>query len=136
MTRTHAARSGPAMALVCAGVALLATAPALLSPGLLNAAIQMLIAALFASAYNVVCGQAGMLSFGHAAYFGVGAFATIHAMNAVGGTGLLQVLVADLAAGTWQVAGPVRTRAEVSEEAGVLYFRGPAGTYRLSRLEA
>lgn len=55
---------------------------------------------------------------------------------AFGGTGLLQVLVADLAAGTWQVAGPVRTRAEVSEEAGVLYFRGPAGTYRLSRPEA
>ncbi len=30
-----------------------------------------------------------MLSFGHAAYFGVGAFATVHAMNALGGTGLL-----------------------------------------------
>ncbi len=30
-----------------------------------------------------------MLSFGHAAYFGVGAFATVHAMNALGGTGPL-----------------------------------------------
>ena len=49
----------------------------------------MLIAALFACAYSLLCGRAGMLSFGHAAYFGVGAFATVHAMNALGGTGLL-----------------------------------------------
>ncbi len=79
------------------GVLLLAAAPALLSQGLLNAAIQMLIAVLFASAYNVLCGQAGMLSFGHAAYFGVGAFATVHAMNAVGGAGLLPTPLLPLA---------------------------------------
>ena len=71
------------------GVALLAALPYLLSQGLLNAAIQMLIAALFACAYNLLCGQAGMLSFGHAAYFGMGAFGTAHAMNALGGAGLL-----------------------------------------------
>lgn len=81
----------------CAGVALLAALPLLLSQGLLNAAVQMLIAALFACAYNVLCGQAGMLSFGHAAYFGVGAFATVHAMNAVGQTGLLPTPLLPLA---------------------------------------
>jgi len=80
-----------------AGIALLAALPFLLSQGLLNAAIQMLIAALFASAYNLLCGQAGMLSFGHAAYFGVGAFATVHAMNAVGGAGLLPTPLVPLA---------------------------------------
>lgn len=79
------------------GVALLAALPLLLSQGLLNAAIQMLIAALFACAYNVLCGQAGMLSFGHAAYFGVGAFATVHAMNALGGAGLLPTPLLPLA---------------------------------------
>lgn len=79
------------------GVAVLAALPFLLSQGLLNAAIQMLIAALFASAYNLLCGQAGMLSFGHAAYFGVGAFATVHAMNAVGGAGLLPTPLMPLA---------------------------------------
>ena len=83
--------------LVIAGVALLIALPYLLSQGLLNAAIQMLIAALFACAYNLLCGQAGMLSFGHAAYFGVGAFATVHAMNAVGGTGLLPTPLMPLA---------------------------------------
>ena len=72
-----------------AGVAVLFAVPFLLSQGLVNAAIQMLIAALFACAYNLLCGQGGMLSFGHAAYFGVGAFATVHAMNAFGGAGLL-----------------------------------------------
>src|SRR6186713_1272155 len=79
------------------GVAVLLALPVLLSQGLLNAAIQMLIAALFACAYNVLCGQAGMLSFGHAAYFGVGAFATVHAMNALGGTGLLPTPLLPLA---------------------------------------
>lgn len=74
---------------VLAGTALLAALPVLLPAGLLNASIQMLIAALFACAYGLLAGRAGMLSFGHAAYFGVGAFATVHAMNAFGGAGLL-----------------------------------------------
>ncbi|TKR54418.1 branched-chain amino acid ABC transporter permease [Allopusillimonas ginsengisoli] len=79
------------------GVALLATVPFVLSQGLVNAAIPMLIAALFACAYNLLCGQAGMLSFGHSAYFGVGAFSTIHAMNALGGAGLLPTPLMPLA---------------------------------------
>lgn len=79
------------------GLLILLALPWLLSMGLLNAAIQMLIAALFASAYNVVCGQAGMLSFGHAAYFGVGAFATVHAMNALGGAGIVPTPLLPLA---------------------------------------
>ncbi|MBU2867808.1 branched-chain amino acid ABC transporter permease [Pacificibacter marinus] len=72
-----------------AAVALLAVLPWLVSDSLLNAAILMLIAALFAMAFGLLCGQAGMLSFGHAAYFGVGAFASVHAMNAFDGEGLL-----------------------------------------------
>jgi branched-chain amino acid transport system permease protein len=83
--------------LIAAAIALLAAVPALLPQGLVNACIQMLIAALFASAYNLLCGQAGMLSFGHAAYFGVGAFGTVHAMNALGGAGLLPTPLMPLA---------------------------------------
>ncbi|MDP3085187.1 MAG: branched-chain amino acid ABC transporter permease [Rubrivivax sp.] len=71
------------------GLALLAALPTILPAGLLIASIQMLIAALFASAYSLLCGRAGMLSFGHAAYFGMGAFAVVHGMNAFGGSGLL-----------------------------------------------
>ncbi|MBL0726862.1 branched-chain amino acid ABC transporter permease [Piscinibacter sp. HJYY11] len=35
--------------------------------------------------YNLLLGQGGMLSFGHAVYTGLGAFFTIHALNMVGG---------------------------------------------------
>ena len=79
------------------GLALLAALPAVLPARLLIASIQMLIAALFASAYSLLSGRAGMLSFGHAAYFGTGAFATVHAMNAFGGTGLLSTPLLPLA---------------------------------------
>lgn len=70
-------------------VAVLGALPYLVSESMTNAAIQMLIAALFATAFSLLCGQAGMLSFGHAAYFGLGSFAAVHAMNAFGGEGLL-----------------------------------------------
>jgi branched-chain amino acid transport system permease protein len=41
---------------------------------------RMLVAALFATGYNLLLGQAGLLSFGHAAFYGAGAIATMHAM--------------------------------------------------------
>ncbi|ABS66822.1 inner-membrane translocator [Xanthobacter versatilis] len=85
--------------LLALAVAALVAAPAFLSAGLVNASIQMLIAALFASAFSLLCGQAGMLSFGHSAYFGIGAFATIHAMNAFNGAGLLPTPLLPLVGG-------------------------------------
>ena len=39
-------------------------------------ATEIIIWGLFALGYNVCLGYTGMLSFGHAAYFGVGAYAT------------------------------------------------------------
>lgn len=44
---------------------------------------KMLIAALFATGYNLLLGQAGLLSFGHAAFYGIGAIATLHVMIGV-----------------------------------------------------
>ncbi len=41
------------------------------------------ISIVFALSYNILLGQTGMLSFGHAVYFGLGAYFTVHAMNAV-----------------------------------------------------
>jgi branched-chain amino acid transport system permease protein len=46
---------------------------------------QMGIAAVFALSYNLLLGQTGLLSFGHAVYFGLGAYASIHLMRAIGG---------------------------------------------------
>ena len=69
--------------LLLAALGVLAILPLFLSPNLLNAAIKMMIAALFALAFTLAMGQAGMLSFGHAAYYGLGAFAALHLMRAV-----------------------------------------------------
>ena len=38
---------------------------------------------IFALSYNMLLGQTGLLSFGHAVYYGLGGFVTLHAMNAV-----------------------------------------------------
>jgi branched-chain amino acid transport system permease protein len=42
---------------------------------------QMGILVIFCLAYNMMFGQGGMLSFGHAVYAGLGAFFAVHAMN-------------------------------------------------------
>ncbi len=43
--------------------------------------------------YNILLGQGGMLSFGHAVYTGMGSFIAIHAMNKVGGLQIPLVLI-------------------------------------------
>ncbi|MFZ5509567.1 MAG: branched-chain amino acid ABC transporter permease [Pseudomonadota bacterium] len=43
---------------------------------------QIGIMAIFALSYNMLLGQTGLLSFGHAVYYGLGAFITLHALNA------------------------------------------------------
>jgi branched-chain amino acid transport system permease protein len=45
---------------------------------------------IFALSYNMLLGQSGMLSFGHAVYSGMGAFFAIHAIN-LAGNGVLPV---------------------------------------------
>ncbi|MEO8156805.1 MAG: branched-chain amino acid ABC transporter permease [Betaproteobacteria bacterium] len=45
---------------------------------------QMGIAIIFALSYNMLLGQTGLLSFGHAVYFGLGAFFCAHALNFIG----------------------------------------------------
>lgn len=44
---------------------------------------QMGIAAVFALSYNILLGQTGLLSFGHAVYFGLGGYAAIHLLRAI-----------------------------------------------------
>jgi branched-chain amino acid transport system permease protein len=45
---------------------------------------QMGIAIIVCLSYNMLLGQGGMLSFGHAVYSGMGAFLAIHTLNLVG----------------------------------------------------
>ncbi|MCX7139688.1 MAG: branched-chain amino acid ABC transporter permease [Proteobacteria bacterium] len=45
---------------------------------------QIGIGVIFALSYNMLLGQGGMLSFGHAVYSGLGAYFTAHALNLIG----------------------------------------------------
>jgi branched-chain amino acid transport system permease protein len=67
-------------------VAIPLTGPSRTTYSLLNAiGINM----VFALSYNMLLGRAGLLSFGHAVYFGLGGYAAMHAMQAIEtGTGL------------------------------------------------
>ena len=42
------------------------------------------ISIIFALSYNILLGQTGMLSFGHAVYYGLGGFLVVHAINIIG----------------------------------------------------
>jgi branched-chain amino acid transport system permease protein len=42
------------------------------------------ISIIFSLSYNILLGQTGMLSFGHAVYYGLGGFLVIHSINLIG----------------------------------------------------
>ncbi len=64
---------------------LLAVSPKIFGSGLaLTVLSQMGIAIIACLSYNILLGQGGMLSFGHAVYTGLGSFLAIHALNKVG----------------------------------------------------
>ncbi|MDG1235672.1 MAG: branched-chain amino acid ABC transporter permease, partial [Amylibacter sp.] len=65
------------------GAIILLVLPILMgSKGQLTIMSQMSIMVVFALAYNMLLGQGGMLSFGHAVYMGMGSFLCLHVMNA------------------------------------------------------
>jgi len=70
MSRTVGRRGGAAAVLLVA----LATAPLMLNRGDQYTAGLAVIAILFALSYNLLLGGTGMVSFGHAAFYGLGAF--------------------------------------------------------------
>ncbi|MES2241630.1 MAG: branched-chain amino acid ABC transporter permease [Pseudomonadota bacterium] len=62
----------------------LAVAPLMFGSGLAMTVLsQMGIAIIACLSYNMLLGQGGMLSFGHAVYTGLGSFLAIHALNSV-----------------------------------------------------
>ena len=71
----------------------------LLAPQIFNSGLsvtmlsQMGIAIIACLSYNMLLGQGGMLSFGHAVYTGLGAFVSIHALNMYAASGLPVSLV-------------------------------------------
>lgn len=76
---TAARRAGPRGWAGAAAFALLAAAPPLTSwldqPFYLDLATRMVILAIAAASLNLILGYGGMISFGHCAYIGIGAYA-------------------------------------------------------------
>jgi branched-chain amino acid transport system permease protein len=68
---------------LAAGAALIVLPLIFSTGGALTAFSLIGIAGVFALSYNILLGQTGLLSFGHAVHYGLGAFAAVHAMNAI-----------------------------------------------------
>ena len=63
---------------------LLIFAPRIFSSGLAFTMMSVMgVMIIFALSYNMLLGQTGLLSFGHAVYYGLAGFVAIHIMNAV-----------------------------------------------------
>lgn len=66
------------------GIAALVVLPMIFSSGGSLTSFSLIgIAIVFALSYNILLGQTGLLSFGHAVHYGLGGFAACHMMNAV-----------------------------------------------------
>jgi branched-chain amino acid transport system permease protein len=87
-----------AAAVLLAGLVVLPAATAS-SPYITVLAIDLLTAALFAASLHFIMGPAGMHSFGHAAYFGLGAYAAALLMQRAGWPMEGALLAAPLVAG-------------------------------------
>lgn len=88
--------------MVWSGYALvLLVAPLVFDSGLSQTLLsQMGVAIIACLAYNILLGQGGMLSFGHAVYSGLGGFLAIHTLNQIGDGSLhLPVSMVPLAGG-------------------------------------
>ena len=80
--------------------ALMLVAPKVFNSGLsVTMLSQMGIAIIACLSYNMLLGQGGMLSFGHAVYTGLGAFVSIHALNMYSGAGVLPVSLVPVVGG-------------------------------------
>ncbi|WP_344359673.1 branched-chain amino acid ABC transporter permease, partial [Brachybacterium phenoliresistens] len=81
-TKERATLSPPLkLALILIGIAGLVAAPFFFYPVLV---MKILCFALFACAFNLLLGYTGLLSFGHAAFFGGSAYFTAHAVKVWG----------------------------------------------------
>jgi branched-chain amino acid transport system permease protein len=91
-TTLAAARGNPALDLLRRyGVWVIAAAIMIVLPKIftsgaaLTTMCLMGIMIVFSLSYNMLLGQTGMLSFGHAVYYGLGGFLAVHAMNTIAG---------------------------------------------------
>jgi len=82
---------------------------------------QMAIAAVFSLSFNLLYGQTGLLSFGHAVYFGLGAYAAIIAMRAINQGLPLPIVVVPVAGGLGGLVAGVAFGAVTTRKAGTIF---------------
>ncbi len=92
------------------------------SPLSLTVMNQMGISIVFALSYNMLLGQGGMLSFGHAVYFGLGGFFAMHLINLVEADGwYLPLPLQPLFAGLFGLAFAVIVGSFSTRRAGTVF---------------
>ena len=91
--------AGPLRLLALFALLAAIAAPLLLGPFLLSVLTEMIIAVLFAASLHVLMGPGGMASFGHAAWFGIGAYAAAYAARGLLAPMPVGLLLAPLLAG-------------------------------------
>lgn len=86
-------------ALVVAGVVLVVILPHVVPVMQVSMLTEIAFFSLFAVSYNMLFGYAGLLSFGHAAYFGIGAYTVALVLKHLAGFPLIPSLLAGGIAG-------------------------------------
>ena len=76
-SRPSAAGLGPPPVVLAVLTVLLVPLPLILPPATQAVAVRVLIFAIMAVGWNIMSGFGGMFSFGHAAYFGLGAYTSV-----------------------------------------------------------
>ena len=76
------------------GLAVLAVLPLLISDRIETVAVRTLIFAIMAVGWNLMSGYGGMFSFGHAAFFGIGAYTDAYLLNEHGVSPWISLAVA------------------------------------------
>ncbi|MEY2874619.1 MAG: hypothetical protein RLZZ373_1990 [Pseudomonadota bacterium] len=102
---------------------ILLVAPKLWTSGFaLTMLSQMGVAIIICLSYNMLLGQGGMLSFGHAVYAGLGSYLAIHTLNQVGAGALgLPVSLVPLAGGLGGLAFAVLLGYVSTKKAGTTF---------------
>nr|WP_081718506.1 branched-chain amino acid ABC transporter permease [Lutibaculum baratangense] len=95
--RSRGGRRATSWILAAIGLAIIIVAPLIgLYPVFL---MKLMCFALFACAFNLMLGYVGLLSFGHAAFFGMGAYVAGHAVKVWGVTTVLGIFGGAVVAG-------------------------------------
>ncbi len=119
----HPKKSGSGVLVWIGFAAALIAAPLVFSQSAsISFLCQMGAMTIFALSYNILLGQGGMLSFGHAVYFGLGAFGTVHMMNWAGDGGLaIPVVLMPLVGGLSALIAGIVLGYVTTKKSGVVF---------------